>query len=159
MTISVSDARSNANDQIAHAAKALTSARRKRVFVEIYRGKKKAKTVAELMKATNLKQVAVLQEGGTLAGLHLVNQIKIAGLIAYEKDVFIATNKRRILALASNSQKLKEYPTKYNQKSSGGRLGPLRVIVQGAKVQIALATCDDFDQFSKAKKFSQPRRK
>jgi hypothetical protein len=153
MTVAVSDARSNANDQIAHAANALrSSARRKKVFVEIYRGKKKAKTVAELMSATKLTQVAVLQEGGKLAGLHIVNQIKIDGKTAYEKDVFIATNKNKILTLSNNPKKLKEYPTKYNQKSSAGGPGPIRVTVQGAKVQIIPVTCDDFDQFSKAKK-------
>jgi hypothetical protein len=96
------------------------------------------------MKATKLGQVAVL--------LHIVNQIKIDGRIAYEKDVFIATNKNKILALASNPKKLKEYPTKYNQKSSGSSTGSFRVIVQGAKVQITPVTCDDFDQFSKIKK-------
>lgn len=152
MTVAVSDARSNANDQIAHAANALRSSpRRKKVFIEIYRGKKKAKTVAELMRATKLTHVAVLQDGGKLAGLHIVNQIKIDGKTAYEKDVFIATNKNKILALAGNPKKLKEYPTKYNQKPSIGG-GPIRVIVQGAKVQIMPVTFDDFDQFSKAKR-------
>jgi hypothetical protein len=160
MTVAFSDARSNANDQIAHAANALRSSpRRKKVFIEIYRGKKKAKTVAELMRATNLTQVAVLQDGGKLAGLHIVNQIKISGKTAYEKDTFIATNKNKILALAGNPRKLREYPTKYNQKSSGGVPGPIRVIVQGAKVQIALATCDDFDQFSKARKIKAATKK
>jgi hypothetical protein len=160
MTVAFSDARSNANDQIAHAANALRSSpRRKKVFIEIYRGKKKAKTVAELMRATNLTQVAVLQDGGKLAGLHIVNQIKISGKTAYEKDTFIATNKNKILALAGNPRKLREYTTKYNQKSSGGVPGPIRVIVQGAKVQIALATCDDFDQFSKARKIKAATKK
>lgn len=153
MPIAVSDARSNPNDQIAHAANSLrASPRRKKVFIEIYRGKKKAKTVAELMKATNLTQVAVLQDGGKLAGLHIVNQIKIDRKTAYEKDTFIATNKNKILALAASPKKLKEYPTKYNQKSSGGASGPLRVTVQGAKVQITLVTCDDFDQLAKVRK-------
>lgn len=153
MTVAVSDARSNANDQIAHAANALRSSpRRKKVFIEIYRGKKKAKTVVELMKATKLTHVAVLQDGGKLAGLHIVNQIKIDGKTAYEKDVFIATNKNKILALAGNPRKLKEYPTKYNQKPSNSASGPIRVTVQGTKVQITHVTCDDFDQFSKAKK-------
>ncbi|MDE2493623.1 MAG: hypothetical protein KGL97_06935 [Alphaproteobacteria bacterium] len=160
MTVAVSDARSNANDQIAHAANALRSSpRRKKVFIEIYRGKKKAKTVAELTKATKLTQVAVLQDGGKLAGLHIVNQIKIDGKTAYEKDVFIATNKNKILALAGNPKKLKEYPTKYNQKSSGGESGPIRVIVRGARVQITPVTCDDFDQFSKAKKIKSATKK
>jgi hypothetical protein len=160
MTVAVSDARSNANDQIAHAANALRSSpRRRKVFVEIYRGKKKAKTVAELMKATKLTQVAVLQDGGKLAGLHIVNQIKIDGKTAYEKDVFIATNKNKILALAGNPKKLKEYPTKYNQKSVGRGSGPVRVTVQGARVQITAVTCDDFDQFSRAKKIKSATKK
>ena len=160
MPIAVSDARSNPNDQIAHAANSLRSSpRRKKVFVEIYRGKKKAKTVAELMKAAKLTQVAVLQDGGKLSGLHIVNQIKVDGKTAYEKDTFIATNKNKILALAGNLKKLKEYPTKYNQKPSGGGSGPLRVIVQGAKVQITPVTCDDFDQFAKAKKFKTAPKK
>lgn len=153
MAIAVSDPRSNSNDQIAHAASALRSSpRRTKVFIEIYRGKKKAKTVPELMRATKLGQVAVLQDGGKLAGLHIVNQVKIDGRIAYEKDLFIATNKNKILALASNPKKLKEYPTKYNQRSSGIPKASFRVIVQGAKVQITQVTCDDFEQFAKIKK-------
>jgi hypothetical protein len=151
MAIAVSDARSNSNDQIAHAANALRSSpRRKKVFTEIYRGKRKAKTVAELMKATKLTQVAVLQDGGKLAGLHIVNQIKIAGKTAYEKDAFYAANKTRVLSLANNPAKLKALPTKYSPKASPGG-GPFRVIVQGLKVQITQVTCDDFDQFAKVK--------
>ena len=156
MPIAVSDARSNANDQIAHAANALRkSERRKKVFIAIYKGKKKAKTVAEIMKATKLKQVAVLQDGGKLAALHIVNQIKIDGKTAYEKDPFIATNKPKILSLASSPEKLKKYPTKYNQPAAA-KSGPLRVIVQGAKIRITPTTIDDFDQFAKAKKVKTP---
>jgi hypothetical protein len=78
MTSAVSDARSNSNDQIAHAAGALRlSPRRRKVFNAIYLGKKKAKTVTELMAATKLNRIAVLDEGKKLAGLHIVNQIKI----------------------------------------------------------------------------------
>jgi len=161
MTIAVSDARSNPNDQIAHAANALRlSSRRRKVFVEIYRGKKKAKTVPELVRTTKLTRIAVLQEGGKLAGLHIVNQIKIDGQTAYEKDVFIATNKNKILALAGNPKKLKEYPTKYNQKSSSSSgPSPIRVTVQGARIQITTVTCDDFDQFCKAKKIKSAPKK
>lgn len=153
MPVAVSDARSNPNDQIAHVAGALKSSpRRKKVFIAIYRGKKKAKTVSELMKATKLGRVPVLQDGGRLAGLHIVNQIKINGETAYEKDTFIAANKAKILALAGNPKKLKEFPTKYNQRSSDGGSGPIRVTIRGAKVQITQVTCDDLDQFSKVKK-------
>lgn len=159
MAVAVSDARSNANDQIAYVANALRSSpRRKKVFIEIYRGKRKAKTVSELMKATKFGRVAVLQLGGRLAGLHIVNQIKVDGETAYQKDPFIAANKAKILALANNPKKLKEYPTKYNQRSSGGS-GPIRVTVRGAKVQITQVTCDDLDQFSKVKKVKSAAKK
>lgn len=159
MAIPVSDPRSNSHDQIAYAAGALKSARRRKVFIEIYRGKRRAKTVTELMKATKLGRVPVLQDGGKLAGLHIVNQIKIDGETAYQKDPFFGANKAKILALAGNPKKLKEYPTKYNQKSSGGGSGPIRVTVRGAKVQITQVTCDDFDQFSKVKKIGAAAKK
>src|ERR1700733_11169543 len=108
MAVAVSDSRSNSNDQIAHAANVLRlSKRRRKVFTEIYRGKKKAKTVVELMKATKLNRIAVLDEGKKLAGQHIVNQIKIDGQTAYEKDAFYATNKAKVLKYATNPAKLK----------------------------------------------------
>lgn len=159
MAVAVSDARSNSNDQIAHAANALKrSARRRKLFEEIYRGKKKAKTVPELVAATKLNNIAVLDEGKKLAGLHIVNQIKIGGKTAYEKDPFYATNKTKILALASNPAKLKALPTKYSPKGTA-TTGPVRVVVQGMKVQIATITCDDFDQFAKMKKIKAAPKK
>lgn len=153
MPVAVSDARSNPNDQIAHVAGALKSSpRRKKVFIAIYRGKKKAKSVSELMKSTRLGRVPVLQDGGRLAGLHIVNQVKINGETAYEKDPFIAANKAKILTLAGYPKKLKEFPTKYNQRSSASGSGPIRVTIRGAKVRITQVTCDDLDQFSKVKR-------
>ena len=154
MTAAVSDARSNSNDQISHAATALRlSPRRRKVFSAIYRGKKKAKTVVELMKATKLNRQAVLDEGKKLAGLHIVNQIRISGLTAYEKDAFYATNKTKILKYATNPTKLKALPTKYSPNASQGA-GPMRVTIKGAKVQITQVTCDNFDQFAKIKKIT-----
>jgi hypothetical protein len=152
MPVAVTDPRSNPNDQIAHAANALKlSRRRRKVFIEIYHGRKKAKTVDELVRTTKLKRQAVLDEGKKLAGLHIVNQIRIDGKMAYEKDTFYATNKERILNFATNPAKLKALPTKYSPKTSSAT-GQLRVIVQGAKVEISLVTCDDFEQFAKVKK-------
>jgi hypothetical protein len=152
MPVTVTDARSNSNDQIAHAAQALRrSPRRTRVFRAIYQGKPKAKTVSQLMKATKLGRVAVLQDGGKLAGLHIVNQIKIGSETAYEKDRFYATNKHKILSLASNPDKLKAYPTKYSSRGLVAG-GPIRIAVQGVKVQISAVTCEDLDQFVKVRK-------
>ena len=78
MPTAVTDIRSNRNDQIVHAVTVLKgSVRRRRVFDAIYRGKKKAKTVEELMAATGYSQVVVLQMGGELDSQQLVTQTKI----------------------------------------------------------------------------------
>ncbi|MEJ1967429.1 MAG: hypothetical protein WDN03_02140 [Rhizomicrobium sp.] len=58
-------------------------------------------------------------------------------------------NKSKVLQLVANPAKLKALPTKY---SPSVRAGPVRVIVQGAKVKIVEITADDFDQFAKIKK-------
>lgn len=151
MAFAVSDPRSNSNDQIAHAANALRlSGIRRKVFAEIYRGKKKAKTVAEIMKATKLGRVAVLNEGKKLAGLHIVNQIRINGQTAYEKDPYYAAMKNKVLKYALDKRKLNALPTKYSKPASTG--GSIRVSVQGAKIETSLVTCDDFDQFAKVRK-------
>jgi len=105
------------------------------------------------MAATKLNRIAVLDEGKKLAGLHIVNQIKIGGETAYEKDTFYATNKGKILNLATNHAKLKALPTKYSPRGVTSST-QMRVIVQGAKVEINQVTCDDFDQFSKVKKIA-----
>ena len=154
MPIAVSDARSSPNDQIAHAADVLKrSPRRRKVFSAIYAGKGKAKTVTQLMKATGLNRIAVLQEGGKLAGQQIVHQTKMHRETAYEKDGFYATNKKKILRLATNSKTRKAFPTKYSPTLSL-RAGQIQLAVRGAKIQISEVTCDDFDQFSKVRKTS-----
>ena len=156
MLTAVSDARSNPHDQIAHAANVLKrSKRRRRVFEEIYRGKKKAKTAAEIAGLTGLSEVAVLQMGGQLASQQIVGQIKISGKTAYEKDRFYAANKAKILKLAASPEKLKKFPTKYAPRVSPGSV---TVQLRGAKPRAIAVTIDDFDEFSKVRrrKFAQP---
>jgi hypothetical protein len=152
MPVAVTDARSNSNDQIAHAANVLKrSDRLRNVFEAICRGGKKPKTVGQLMKATGYTNVVVLQMGGKLADQQLVHKSRIHGETVYEKDRFYAANRLKVIKLAASPAKLKDFPTKYSPRSSSAPAA-IRVSVTGARIQISEATCDDFDQFSKVKK-------
>lgn len=146
----VSDARSSANDQIAHAATVLKrSLKLRKLFESVCRGGKKPKTVAQLMKSTGFGQVEVLQLGGKLADQQLVHKTKVGGATAYEKDRFYAANRTRILRLATSPGKLAALPTKTSPRVSSG---PVRIAVQGLKVRITELTCDDLDQFASVRK-------
>jgi hypothetical protein len=150
MPAPVTDIRSNRNDQIVHAATVLKgSVRRMRVFAAIYRGKKKAKTVEELMADTSYSRVVVLQMGGQLAAQQLVTQVKIGKKTAYEKDRFYGAHKRQIMKLAKNPKKLKDVPTKVSLRSSQGTTV---IKLVGARIQITPISCDDIVAFAKVHK-------
>lgn len=147
----VSDARSNANDQIANAATVLKrSPKLRKMFEAICRGGKKPKTVSQLMMLTKYSQVEVLQLGGKLADQQLVLKTKVGKAMAYEKDRFFATNRDKILRYAINPSSLKNLPTKVSPRATGA--GQLRVVVHGARVRINEITADDVDQFAAVKK-------
>ena len=111
MVHNVSDARSNRNDQIAHAANVLGKSKdRIAVFTAIYFGKKKVKTVQEIHIATKLSRKRVLEEGKRLEVGQVIHQTKLDGDTAYEKDGFYAGVKARILVLAKNRKKLDSFP-------------------------------------------------
>jgi hypothetical protein len=151
MPVSVSDARSNPNDQIAHAANVLKRSERLRsVFESVCRGGKKPKSVAQLMKATGYSQVAVLQLGGKLADQQLVHKVRADGETLYEKDRFYAANRLKIIRLATNPAKLKNLPTKYSPKIAVSPV--IKIAIPGAKIRVSEVTCDDFDQFAKVRK-------
>ena len=149
MTISVQDARSNANEQIVHAAKVIgRSKRRKKVFEAIYRGKKAIKLIAEIEKDTGLGNIAVLQEGKKLASNYIVEQTKTKEGTGYKKDKFYSQYYRKILAIAGNSDKIAKIPTKRNAQAT------IRVIKQHVLdklVKIEQTTIDDIDNFQQVK--------
>ena len=65
----VTDHRSNPNEQVETAVRAIgRSEHRRKVFEAVYKGKKRIKTVSELEEITGLKKVRVLQEAHKLAG-------------------------------------------------------------------------------------------
>jgi hypothetical protein len=149
MALAVSDARSNPNDQIAHAAKALgRSEIRLNVFKAIYHGRKVAKTIDELAKATGLSNWQVLTAGHKLCGQHLVTQTKINGQTAYVKDAFYSVNKAKVLGLVSSPKRLKAFPTKYNSPARSHVV----IKIKNARPKVRQITCDDIDEFSKVRR-------
>jgi hypothetical protein len=140
MTTKVADVRANLNENIVHAAKIIgRSKARRAVFEEIYRGKKKIKTVDELMQATGLGRVHVLNEGKRLAGNGIVAQVKVDGRTGYEKDEFFVHHKKKVLALVDDPSKRAKYPTK--QEPRGQRKTRSQPLPQ-------LITIDDVESFA-----------
>jgi len=86
---------------------------RRAVFEAVYTGKKKFKSIDEIMAVTNLSKVRVLQEGAKLDGLLLV---KVPN--GYTKKKELAPRYRHILALASNKKQLERLPTKTAPKGT-----------------------------------------
>jgi hypothetical protein len=151
MTISVSDARSNPNDQISHAATVIgRSGHRAAVFRAVYFGKKKIKTVSEIAQDTGLPSKRVLEEGKKLSSNGIVQQTKHKGETAYSKDVFYGAQKGKILSLVEDPKKLKNYPTKTRPRSIGNGIEVIRLKSQS--FQVSQITVDDIDSFSKVNK-------
>jgi hypothetical protein len=152
MPTSVSDVRSNPNDQIAHAAAVIgRSNARRLVFDAVCTGKKPVKTVEEVARLKGLSRKQVLNAGKHLADNQLFfGQTKKDGDTAYEKDSFFAKNKRRILTLAGDPQKLAKLPTKTNP---GGRSGPvtIRVKVPRAQLDVRHITIDDIGSLARVR--------
>jgi hypothetical protein len=150
MTSKVADVRANANENIVHAAQVIgRSKARRAVFEEIYRGKKKVKTVDDLMQATRLGRVAVLNDGKKLAGNGIVSQVKVNGRVAYEKDEFFVHHKKKVLALVDDPSKRARYPTKQEPRVQGKTVVQIRV---GRSQPLPQAiTIDDVESFAAVK--------
>src|SRR5207249_4877656 len=111
MPQSVTDASSNRSDKIANAAKVIGRSKdRLKVFLSIYSGKKRVKTINDILKATNLtSDVRVLQEGKKLASEEIVEQVKAGSKTAYKKIDFYTQNRDRIVSLVKNKDKLESF--------------------------------------------------
>ena len=150
MPISVSDVRSNPQDQIAHAARVIGRSEHCRgVFSAIYKGKKKMKTVSEIVKMTSLPRIRVLQEARKLCNNHIVRKTKIDKELAYEKDPFYTQNKNRILGLAGNKKALERFPTKINPRITEVMI-PIYLPKKMANAK--QITIDEIDSFAKVKR-------
>jgi hypothetical protein len=152
MVLPVSDFASNAPEQLEHYAKLLSrSEMKRRLFEEIYRGKRSIKTVAMLASALDVTSKRILELAKPLAEHHLFAAIKHEGRIAYRKNPLIAANKRRISALARDKRKLDALPTK--RKISA----PRRMTIQnvtGVRPP-RMVTIDDIQEFGAVKKIKR----
>ncbi len=151
MSISVTDIRSNAADQIAHAVQVLGHAKQRiTVFRAIYFGKKAAKSVNEIALATGLDRVRVLQEGKRLAANGLVRQIRAAGITSYVKDSFYSANKNRVLQLTQNPVAFAAFPTKARPRNTIPTEITIRIPHQ--QVRVSFISIDDVDSFSRIRR-------
>ncbi len=147
----VTDARSNLNDQIYHAANVLgKSDDRKRVFLAIYSGKKRMKTVKEIMQVTGMSNIRVLQEGKRLAANQIIQVIKVGRQTAYVKDQFLKEHRSKILSCAGNSEKLSRFPTKINPLSVGR--AEINLKISDNHVRTTQIHVDEIDSFGKVKR-------
>jgi hypothetical protein len=152
MTTAVSDVRSNPNDQIDHAAKAIgRSADRAKVFEAICRGKQQIKSVDEIHMATGLSRLRVLQEGKKLVADHIVTQTRRDNDTAYKKDPFYGARYRRILSLARNPARLAKLPTKTRPHTSVTS-AVTHISLPRHLVRTKQLTIDDIESFSKVRK-------
>jgi len=156
MTIETSDVRSNPNDQILFAAEKIGNSRlRKEVFKEIHRGKRKIKTVSEIVEKTRLERIQVLKAGNYLYNNRIIKKTKINGELAYERDDFYFQNKKKILKLSEDAEQREKFPTKRTRTTS---LDDITINVKLPKklTKVEKITIDDIDSFLKVKeiKFS-----
>ena len=161
MPVHVSDARSNKDEQIAHAAEILAGSNlRQQVFQEVYRGKKEVKKRSAIEDATGLNNKQVLKAGKVLANNGLVTQEKVDGEIAYRKDAFYAGHKQKILRLATNPVQLAQQPRNSAPRSTSGTEVIFRVAASPAFKPPVRVTIDDIDSFSAVRAIggAQPRR-
>ena len=156
--VSVTDFRSNTNDQIVNAAELIgRSEQRAAVFRVVCSGKKKIKTRDEIAAATNLAPKRVLEIGKHLADRHLVHQTTKDGQTAYEKDMHLAPYKDKILRLAKDPVARSRVPTKKSPKLSAGAGPTISVSLPAQLVDIQRVTLDDLDNFSAVKDVPEAR--
>ena len=154
MTQEVTDPRSNPNDQIAHAANVIKKSKhRKLVFETIYRGQKKIKTLKEISDSTGLPEIRVTQEATNLFNNSIISRKKVGQQYQYGKDKFYTQHKTKILKLAQNKNKLKSFPTKYNQPT---QLISLKIPITKNKISATFIGIEKLLNFSKIKKIKNP---
>ena len=92
-----------------NAANALFRSERKlAVFEAVYYHKKRAKSVSEIVERSGLTRMQVLQAGGQLRSLALVDQTKHNGETAYEQKAEVMGLKTQILSLVKNPERIKK---------------------------------------------------
>lgn len=152
MPINVADIRANLNENINHAVTIIGKSNdRRKVFEAIYKGKIKVKTVDDIVKATCLSRVRVLQEGGRLSANQIVDKTSKNNQTAYGKVDIYSHHKGKVLSILDNPEKSKKYPTK--QKPDVTSI-IYTIEVPGKNTKVKSITIDDIDSFKKVRKIT-----
>ncbi|MCI0636281.1 MAG: hypothetical protein L0206_20560 [Actinobacteria bacterium] len=143
----VTDPRSNANEQIVHAAEVIgRGAQKAAIFGAVSIGSARVKTVSAIVAATSIPRQQVLNAAKQLVDNQIIHQAKKAGELAYEKDAFYARHKKRILKLAADPGERQRVPTKRNPVGAATTV-VIRVPRRQAKAHYI--TADDVDSLSR----------
>lgn len=118
----VTDSLSNREEHIAELAKRIGKGHKRAVFAEVYRGKKRQKSVIEIAAATALSEKQVLDAGAKLVAAHAIDQVTIGGRVGYAKIAAHKAIRDKILSIAGNKQAIASVPTKRNPGPISGAL-------------------------------------
>jgi hypothetical protein len=124
--------------------------------VEIYRGKSRPKTAADISERVHKNKSrrnvrAVLTIGNDLVKAGMVEQVKVGGRVAYQKLGWLDQLKKRILNLAANPKALAKLPTKVSPKSTT-ITSTVKLRVWGNPFDAREVTVDDIASFAKVRK-------
>lgn len=147
--MNISNPSGDRNDKIANAAKVLgRSEDRKEIFLAMYTGKKKKKTISEISELSRItNKVRVLQETKKLCSEDIIQSVdKINGETTYQKIDFYTHNKNKIISLATNKKKMASFPTKVSTQVASP---VFNISLPQKLIDIKEVTIDDIDSFKK----------
>lgn len=146
----VTDPRSNANEQVVHAAEVIGRGKQKAaIFNVVCSGRARVKTISAVVAAARIRRQQVLNAAKQLVDNQIIHQTKKGGELAYEKDAFYARHKKRILRLAADPGERQRVPTKRNP-TGGASTVVIRVPRRQAKAHYI--TVDDVDSLSRVRR-------
>ena len=159
MTSHVTDIRSNANDQIAFAARIIGKSKNRRIIFEtIYTGRKTVITVTELEnKVPLISRKKITEIAGTFHNNHIIQKTKLNKELAYKKDQFFLENKKRILSLLASKEKRAAFPTKINPRINAKITNIINLSIPKNLIDIKQIYIDDIDSFSDIKKIKKQK--
>lgn len=153
MTI-VSNPSADREEKIEHAAKILRrSPQAKKVFVNVYGGHKKYKTIEEIRGSIPGFNTNTYTAAAKLAGEDIIEVQRPKGLVSYGKKDFYNINKKVILRLCENAPRLNKFPTKRKVIIAGRKT----TYTFATKPRVKAITIDDIDSFSRVRNFPRPK--
>jgi hypothetical protein len=143
--IVVSDPSANADEKIERAARVLKSSKQNlEVFLAIYAGSKRYKTVEEIKNKVSNFNKNTYKAAARLFGEDIVDRKKESGITYYGKKEFYIHHRERILSLSRNSTRLKVYPTK---RKSQQQTATIKSYSFKSKPEAMQLSIDDLDSF------------